>query len=160
MLFKKFTYGDWPYYDPNKRNDIPAEIIDKAQKFPASDKYSKKVMQLFYQGYPEMPYVSKDRELYTLWLTTMTGNSPIKYDLVEKKMMKRYADGLLPGHIKMLKWLQKPRKRVPAYFEYKYGVNFWNEKQWLIEKEYLDKNEEITEKGLKAIQKHKKALEY
>lgn len=43
-------------------------------------------------------------------------------------MMVRNEDGLLPGHIYMLYWLNKfTNKRIPQYFEYEYGIDFEKE---------------------------------
>lgn len=47
--------------------------------------------------------------------------------------MTPYSDGLLPGHIYMLYWLKKYKnKRVPAYFEYRYGIDFEKEKSFFF----------------------------
>lgn len=74
--------------------------------------------------------------------------------------MQRYDDGLLPGHIYMLYWLQKyTNKKVPAYFEYKYGIDFEKEKGFLCEKLYLDNTNKPTPKGVDAITKHYDIIE-
>ena len=50
-------------------------------------------------------FISKDRELNTNWFEQAKTFS--QQSLVSKSMMKRYSDGLLPGHIYMLYWLKK-----------------------------------------------------
>ena len=53
---------------PIDRKSIPANVIDDAQRIEASPKYRKKVYKALYTDYPEMPFISKDREKYTNWL--------------------------------------------------------------------------------------------
>ena len=80
-----------------------------------------------------MPFISKDRELNTNWFEQAKTFS--QQSLVSKSMMKRYSDGLLPGHIYMLYWLKKySNKKTPAYFEYEYGIDFVAEKTFLKRK--------------------------
>lgn len=105
----------------------------------------------YYSDYPEKPYISDDRNV-SEWLER-TEMFPEK-NVIPKSIMKRYADGLLPGHVYMLYWLGKYKnKKVPAYFEYKYGINFDKEKLFLTENEYLE-NDSLTEKGKMAVEKH------
>lgn len=78
--------------------------------------------------------------------------------LVSEAMMKRYPDGLLPGHIYMLYWLKKyTNKRVPSYFEYKYGIDFYKEKEFLTQNGYLE-NSKPTHKGELAINTHQDVI--
>lgn len=138
------------------RKSIPAEQIDAMQRIKASDAYCKKLYRTFYNGYPEMPFISQDRELNTNWIEQahMFGVTPTK------DMMKRYSDGLLPGHVYMLYWINKyNNKKVPAYFEYEYGINFEAEKDYLIKNGYLDSSLTPTFKGLEAINKHIAVIE-
>ena len=75
-------------------------------------------------------------------------------------MMTRYSDGLLPGHVYMLYWLKKyTNKRIPAYFEYKYGIDFCKEKDFLYENGFLNESGKPTKKGEKAIENHKNVIE-
>ena len=148
---------------PNKsRMDIPAEIIDSMQRIEASDKYKNKIFKKFYSDYPEMPFVSKDREFNTNWIEDtiswyeMTGQAR----WISKKTMTRYSDGLLPGHIYMLYWLKKYKnKKIPAYFEYKYGIDFVKETIFLHDNGFLDDFNKPTEKGEKAINRHHTVIE-
>lgn len=74
-------------------------------------------------------------------------------------MMTRYTDGLLPGHVYMLYWLNKFRgKKIPEYFEYRYGIDFYKEKQFLTLQGYLD-CDKPTSKGMKAIENHYEIIE-
>ena len=51
-------------------------------------------------------------------------------------------------------WIGKNgQKRVPAYFEYKYGIDFEREKQFLIDNGYLE-NDKPTSKGADVIVTH------
>lgn len=117
---------------------------------------SQRIINRFYADYPEKPYISEDRPKSWIEQAEMFP----KTALVQKKMMKRYADGLLPGHIYMLYWLKKyTNKKVPAYFEYKYGVCFEKEKCFLYSNGFLDENNKPTTKGEAAIKKHAKVIE-
>lgn len=128
------------------------ELVGKAKK----KAFVKLVEQTFYAGYPEVPYISEDRPQE--WLQRASAFP--EQTIIPKAMMKRYADGLLPGHVYMLYWLKKyTEKKVPAYFEYKYGVNFEREVSFLLESGYLDSENKPTAKGEAAIKKHYKVIE-
>ena len=158
-LFNLFSKKEKPMpvinkYDSTQkiidRKSIPAEQIDAMQRIKASDAYCRKLYKTCYKGYPEMPFISQDRELNTNWIeqTKMFGITPTK------EAMTRYSDGLLPGHVYMLYWINKSnRKRIPVYFEYKYGIEFNTEKEFLEHNGYLSENK-LTEKGLLALEKH------
>lgn len=132
------------------RQKISAEKIDQMQRIEASEKYQKKIYKKFYSNYPEKPFISQDREFNTDWI-----NQEL-VSLVPLKNMTRYADGLLPGHVYMLHWIQSSNKkrRIPSYFEYKYGIEFVQEREFLKERGYLSDDYTITDLGLKAIEKH------
>ena len=135
------------------RRKIPSEEIDRMQRIEASEKYRKKIYRKFYRGYPEMPYISQDREFNTQWLEHPG-------ETVERRMMTRYPDGLLPGHVYMLYWLGKnARRRIPVYFEYRYGIDFEKERLFLIENRYIDADNHLTELGKEAMELHKEVIE-
>lgn len=114
------------------------------------------IIDKFYYDYPEKPYISDDRGKD--WIEKAVFMP--KQMLVKKSMMKRYADGLLPGHVYMLYWLKKYiNKKAPVYFEYKYGIDFEKEKMFLKKNGFLDDNDTPTEKGNKAIEKHFNVIE-
>lgn len=114
------------------------------------------IINKFYFDYPEKPYIAADRESNWIERAEMFPASM----LVKKQMMKRYADKLLPGHVYMLYWLKKyTNKKVPVYFEYKYGIDFEKEKEFLFLNGFLDETNKPTAKGEAAIQKHAKVIE-
>ena len=138
---------------PIDRRKIPPEEIDLMQRIEASEKYRKKIYRKFYLGYPEKPYISQDREFNTRWLEFP--GEPVK-----RKMMVRYSDGLLPGHVYMLFWLSKgTKRRIPSYFEYRYGIDFEKERLFLLKNQYIDAANKPTERGKAAMERHKKVIE-
>lgn len=156
VKYYTYLYLNAPRIANMPRNQIPAEQIDNMQRLKASDFYCEKIYKMFFEDYPEMPFISQDRELNsTNWIeqAQLFGVTP------SKDMMKRYPDGLLPGHIYMLYWLDKyNKKRIPVYFEYKYGINFEIEKSYLERNGYLS-NGKPTEKGRSAISNHFTVIE-
>lgn len=140
------------------RYSIPAERIDAMQRIKASDTYCQKIYKRFYKDYPEKPFISQDRELNTDWIEQ--AEMFPEQSIIPKSMMYRYPDGLLPGHVYMLYWLNKyNNKKVPSYFEYEYGINFKDEKDYLIKNEYLDSSLKPTLKGLEAVKNHIAVIE-
>lgn len=139
-----------------KRNQIPKEKIDADQRVDASDSYKKKIYKKYYLGYPELPFISKDREENTSWIeqAEMFGGT------VSRKMMKRYKDGLLPGHVYMLYWINKSKshRRIPVYFEYEYGIEFVRERKFLKDTGFLVDDWTLSEKGLDAIELHSEVI--
>ena len=131
-------------------------IMNKGKTAPEKQsRTAKQIINRFYADYPEMPYVSPDRD--EGWIEQAETFSSA---LVQKQMMKRYADNLLPGHVYMLYWLKKyTNKRVPSYFEYKYGIDFEKEKKFLYSNGFLDEMNKPTAKGEAAIKKHAKVIE-
>ena len=132
---------------------IPKTVTDDLQSIEASKEYREKVYNKYYRDFLEKPFISKNRELNTNWLEEkemfpLTG-------IIPRARMTRFSDGLLPGHVYMLYWLKKyTNKSVPVYFEYRYGINFEKEKQFLIKSGYLNITNKPTVLGDKAIQKH------
>lgn len=95
------------------RYSIPAERIDAMQRIKASDTYCQKIYKRFYKDYPEKPFISQDRELNTDWIEQ--AEMFPEQSIIPKSMMYRYPDGLLPGHVYMLYWLNKyNNKKVPS----------------------------------------------
>ena len=89
----------------------------KAQEINQQNRIQQQIIKQFYADYPEKPYVSADRESSWIERAEMFPATA----LVQKQMMKRYADNLLPGHVYMLYWLKKyTNKKVPLCKE-----NFW-----------------------------------
>lgn len=128
------------------------------QRIPASPSYQKKVHNRFYKAYPEKPFVSKDREMNTNWLEQ--ADAVPKQSIIPVERMTRFSDGLLPGHVYMLYWIGKngANKRIPSYFEYRYGIEFETEQQFLISNGYLADNQ-LTLKGTAAVSSHMDVIE-
>ena len=135
----------------DRRNIMPAQI-DDMQKMPASDRYRDKIYRKYYSSYPVKPFISLDRERNTNWLEQ--ADLFPKQAIIPVSMMTPFSDGLLPGHIYLLYWIGKNgQKKAPSYFEYKYGIEFEKEKQFLISNGYLADNKP-TSKGTDAIVIH------
>lgn len=140
----------------NKGDKKKQDEIDKDQLIPASKEYCDKVYNKYYYNYPIKPFISKDREIRTQWLE----QSEIfpEQSIVSKNKMIRYIDGLLPGHVYMLYWIKNVnRKKIPSYFEYKYGIQFSKEKEFLTDNGYL-KGGKLTKKGERAIELHSEVI--
>ena len=133
----------------------PKQPKEKKQKSNKANSLKEQIISLFYTDYPEIPYISNDRNHEWIEMaTTFPKTVP-----VQKAMMVRYKDGLLPGHVYMLYWLRKyTNKKVPAYFEYKYGINFETEKAFLFQRGFLDSTDKPTEKGIDVILKHPEVI--
>lgn len=118
---------------------------------PKQSKIARKIIKRFYADYPESPFISDERTIDWIEKAELFP----KQCIIPKSMMTRLSDGLLPGHIYMLYWLKKyTNKKVPAYFEYKYGIDFEKEKGYLRECGYLNVGNKPTDKGEKAISDH------
>lgn len=151
-------FSDAPRTATKNRNKIDAEKIDKMQRIEASDPYRKQIYKKYYRHYPEKPFISQDRELNTDWLKQVEASG--ESALVPKNIMTRFSDGLLPGHVYMLYWIDKiHRKRIPVYFEYEFGIDFDKEKLFLQENGYLDNDNRLTGKGKQAILAHHNVIE-
>ena len=137
----------------NDRKNLDPNFIDELQRIEASKAYRDSIWNEYYSDYEEKPFISKDRELNTSWLEQAKHFST--QSIIPKKIMKRYSDGLLPGHVYMLYWIDKYKlkRRIPAYFEYKYGIEFLKEKDFLEANGFIENNI-LTKKGKTAIQKH------
>lgn len=144
--------------DTSKRKNIPASVIDADQRILASESYRQKIYKKYYSDYPIKPFISKDREQNTDWLEQ--AKMFPEHSIIPRGMMTRFSDGLLPGHIYMLHWIDKiHRKRIPVYFEYEFGIEFDKEKLFLQEKGYLDNDNRLTGKGKQAILAHYDVIE-
>ena len=56
------------------------------------------IIDKFYKGYPELPYISNERNIEWIEQAELFP----KQCIIPKSIMTRYSDGLLPGHIYML----------------------------------------------------------
>ena len=141
----------------SNKSDENIQTPTDMKKLPSSDKYRDKIYKKFYKSYPVMPFISLDREKNTNWLEQ--ADAFPKQSIIPIKMMTPIFDGLLPGHIYQLYWISKNgQKKIPSYFEYKYGIDFEKEKQVLINKGYLI-DCKLTKKGIGAIDSHYDIIE-
>lgn len=121
-----------------------------------NDSLMNRIIKSYYRGYPEIPYISKERK--TEWLER--ARLFPQQTIIPKSMMTRFEDGLLPGNVYMLYWLGRyTNKKVPIYFEYKYGVDFEKERTFLIDNGFLDMTSKPTVKGEEAIKRHYEVVE-
>lgn len=148
------------HYDTSSiidRRTISDNIIDSAQTEEASKLYREAIYEQFYSNYPELPFISKDRELYSNWPEQVLYFP--EQSIIPKRIMTRYKDGLLPGHVYMLYWISKnARTKIPSYFEYDYGICFQKELIFLKENGYLNNRYQVTPKGEDAIKKHYRVI--
>lgn len=108
------------------------------------------IQNKYYRNYPRKPYISPDRD-FDDWEKRV---STFPNMIVQPEMMVPYADGLLPGHIRMLYWLANIHlNRVPDYFEYEHGIDFTAELPVLESGGYIS-NQTVTPKGMQAIEDH------
>ena len=139
------------------RRSLDSATIDAAQMQPASPGYVEILRLRYFSGYPEMPFISLDREQNTAWIHQVESFPDM---IIKPEKMVRYSDGLLPGHVYMLYWLSRNKgKRIPAYFEYEYGICFVAEKAFLFEKGYINDEDMLTMKGLNAITEHSEVID-
>ena len=139
-----------------ERRSVSSSQVDEMQRVAASKEYRLKIYKKYYFDFPEKPFISMDRELNTNWIGQT--ETFLEQSIIPKSMMTRYDDGLLPGHVYMLYWLGKyANKKIPAYFEYKYGINFEAEKDFLAQNGYLEDGKP-TEKGNAMIEKHQSVI--
>lgn len=91
----------------------------------------------YYQDYPEMPFISKHRDL-TLWLKKVAVDGSY---LVPKRNMERLAGDVLPGDIIVLWRVQfgtlTNESIMPQYFEYNYGIDAYQALADLIAKGHV-----------------------
>ncbi len=110
----------------------------------------------YYRDYPESPYVSPDRDMKD-WNKKV---SMFPDMMVKREMMIRDDDGLLPGHVYMLYWINKYKnKEIPVYFEYKYGINYNKELEYLKKRDLIDAQNMLTSSGNTVIANNKKIIE-
>ena len=151
-LFGFFKKNTTKNDQPIDRRSIPAETIDEMQKVDAGEQYRNLLYKMFFRKFPEMPFISLDRERNTNWIEQV---KMFPNTLISPDMMRRFSDGLLPGHVYLIHWFGKRNgKRIPAYFEYEYGINAHKEKEFLRENGYLDSEYNPTQKGLDCVKEH------
>ena len=131
-------------------------IFKKIKQFISSDTKTPKYNLTFYSDYPEQPYISPERDMDD-WLQRV---SMFPRSLVSRENMERLENGLLPGHIYMLHWHKKNKdKTVPVYFEYKYGIEFHTERNFLVTHGYLNPDYSLTSSGIDVVDKYQSIIE-
>ncbi|GAB2318913.1 hypothetical protein IRB23SM22_11710 [Alkalibacterium sp. s-m-22] len=115
----------------------------------------KYIQKTYYSKYPEFPYIAEDRN-FKQWKE----GAIVPPVVVDKKMMSRNKEGLLNGHVFMVYWIDKypEGRRIPAYFEYKYGLNFQKEKATLENQGYIDQGN-ATAKGIALMEKYQQVID-
>lgn len=110
----------------------------------------KYIQKNYYSKYPEFPYIAVDRNFKQWREGTLISPVP-----VDKEMMIRNKEGLLNGHVFMVYWIDKypEGRRIPAYFEYQYGLNFQEEKAILENQGYIVQGS-ATDKGKALMDKY------
>ena len=141
-------------------NPVDADLMQLKSKIkadkPRRSRVANQIINRFYADYPEIPFISDDRPADWIERAELLP----KQSIISKETMTRFSDGLLPGHVYMLYWLKRyTNKKVPVYFEYKYGIDFEKEKAFLFERGYLDDINKPTDKGEEAINRHIAVIE-
>lgn len=149
---KKSPQKNFKKYVPDER--------DLAGQRDASKSYRKEIIQKYYSDYLYDPFISEDREQNSTWLKQVAMFPD--QSLVKREMMTRFKDGFLPGHVFMLYWLDKypyGYRRIPSYFEYKYGIGFVKELKLLQRYGYVDDKGKPTDKGIEKLKEHYEVVE-
>lgn len=80
-----------------------------------------------YEDYPEHPYCAPERTKYSYSKELIKNAHMLPFIPVKRVAMERLECGLLLGHIKLMWRLSldywSKSTRIPAYFEYRYGIN-------------------------------------
>lgn len=110
-----------------------------------------RIIKKFYSDYQEKPFIGDDRDIQK-WENLISTSPNL---LVPKENMIRNVDGLLPGHVYQIYWIDKykPNRRIPVYFEYEFGIDFKKEKKFLEDNGYI-KDFSATEKGREIIESY------
>lgn len=119
----------------------------------SAEDYISYIEKTFYSDYPKMPFISHERD-FEDWMQRV-GTFPEQM-LVPRKNMVENEDGVLPGHVYLLYWLekQKTEKAYPGYFEYAYGIDPEHEVLCLQKVGLLNNNRKLTDKGWDVLRKH------
>lgn len=110
-------------------------LFDIFNKNKATSNLPKEAFSV-YKGYPEIPYISPDRDILS-WMEQVS----LFNNVVPKENMVRLEENLLPGHILML-WRVGFNNftnitTIPTYFEYQYGIDGNKAIQTLKTKQYI-----------------------
>ena len=117
-----------------------------------AEDYISYIEKTFYSDYPKMPYISHERD-FEDWLQRVAMFP--EQMLVPRNNMVENEDGLLPGQVYLLYWLEKQKKEkdYPGYFEYAYGIDPGCEVTRLQQYGLLNDDRKLTDKGWSILRK-------
>ncbi|MBO0472035.1 hypothetical protein JZO66_15865 [Enterococcus sp. DIV0242_7C1] len=111
------------------KRETPKETIDL-------DKEATRIAAI-YETYPEFPVMSADRDV-DIWLQAIANGS---VTIVPKEHMTRNEDGLLPGEVLLLDWVNEKDSTFtdfPDFFEMEFGIDPVEATNQLLFSDYLD----------------------
>ncbi|MGG5341921.1 hypothetical protein [Enterococcus sp. AZ192] len=111
------------------KRETPKETIDL-------DKEAARIAAI-YETYPEFPVMSADRDV-DIWLQAIANGS---VTIVPKEHMTRNEDGLLPGEVLLLDWVNEKDSTFtdfPDFFEMEFGIDPVEATNQLLFSDYLD----------------------
>lgn len=111
------------------KRETPKETIDL-------DKEVARIAAI-YETYPEFPVMSADRDV-DIWLQAVANGS---VTIVPKEHMTRNEDGLLPGEVLLLDWVNEKDSTFtdfPDFFEIEFGIDPVEATNQLLFSDYLD----------------------
>lgn len=125
-----------------------------------------KQIEVIYEGYPELPYISPERNLKK-WIRDLSLTSETRVPL---RNMQRTHEGLLPGDIILLWRISlgtfTNESVMPKYFEYDYGIHAHQSlkdliiKGYVIEESAYESMDHVTAALLKNLLKLKQVKGY
>lgn len=111
------------------KRETPKETIDL-------DKEAARIAAI-YETYPEFPVMSADRDV-DAWLEEIANGSA---KIVPREHMTRNEDGLLPGEVLLLDWVNEKDSTFtdfPDFFEMDFGIDPAETTNQLLFSDYLD----------------------
>lgn len=111
------------------KRETPKETIDL-------DKEAARIAAI-YETYPEFPVMSADRDV-DIWLQAIANGS---VTIAPKEHMTRNEDGLLPGEVLLLDWVNEKDSTFtdfPDFFEMEFGIDPVEATNQLLFSDYLD----------------------
>lgn len=111
------------------KKEEPKEVVDLNEEVA-------KIVAI-YEDYPEFPAMSADRNVDE-WLKTIADGSG---KIVPKENMIRNTDGLLPGEVLLLDWVNEKDSTTgifPEFFEMEFGIDPVEATNQLLFADYLD----------------------
>ena len=125
-----------------------------------------KQIEVIYEGYPELPYISPERNLKK-WIRDLSLTSETRVPL---RNMQRTHEGLLPGDIILLWRISlgtfTNESVMPKYFEYDYGIHANQSltdliiEGYVIEESAYESMDHVTAALLKSLLKLKQVKGY